>query len=42
MYPVRVRAMATKMPGFIMTAYEFAAFLAYSLTSEEDYKMMLD
>ena len=33
--------MATKMPGFYMTAYQFAAFVAYSLTSETDYKTML-
>ena len=34
--------MATKMPGFYMTAYQFAEYSAYTLTSETDYKRMLD
>lgn len=34
--------MATKMPGFYMTAYQFASFIAYSITSEDDYMTMLN
>lgn len=41
-YDVKVRGMATKMPGWIFTGYQTAIFLPECLVSEIQYKQIID